>query len=68
VQHDLQLVRIEKSMWPTKPKRSRSGEGQQADRVVAPTSVNGSTSSGIAVAPGPLADHDVDTEVLHARE
>jgi hypothetical protein len=33
--------------------------------VVAPTSVNGGISSGIAVAPGPLADDHVDPEVLH---
>jgi hypothetical protein len=33
--------------------------------VVAPTRVNGGISSGIAVAPGTLADDDVDPEVLH---
>ena len=48
-----------------KPNRSRSGPGSSPARVVAPTSVNGGISSGIAVAPGPLADDDVDPEVLH---
>ena len=33
--------------------------------MVAPTRVNGGISSGMAVAPGPLADDDVDAEVLH---
>ncbi len=37
-----------------KPNRSRSGLGSSPARVVAPTSVNGSMSSGMAVAPGPL--------------
>ncbi len=32
---------------------------------MAPTSVNGATSSGMDVAPGPLPDDDVDAEVLH---
>ena len=48
-----------------KPNRSRSGPGSRPARVVAPTRVNGGISSGIAVAPGPLADDDVDPEVLH---
>ena len=33
--------------------------------MVAPTRVNGARSSGIALAPGTLADDDVDPEVLH---
>ena len=37
-----------------KPNRSRSGAGSRPARVVAPTSVNGGSASGIAVAPGPL--------------
>src|SRR4051812_12021677 len=41
-------------MWPTNPNRSRNGPVSNPARVVAPTSVNGATSSGIAVAPGPL--------------
>ncbi len=41
-------------MWPVNPKRSRSGPGSRPARVVAPTSVNGGISSGMAVAPGPL--------------
>ena len=36
------------------PNLSRSGAGSRPARVVAPTSVNGAISSGIAVAPGPL--------------
>ncbi len=47
------------------PNRSRSGPGSRPARVVAPTSVNGGISSGIAVAPGPLPIDDVDPEVLH---
>ena len=41
-------------MCAVKPNRSRSGPGSSPARVVAPTSVNGGTSSGIAVAPAPL--------------
>src|SRR3712207_2655972 len=41
-------------MCPVKPNRSRSGPVSAPDRVVAPTSVNGAMSSGMAVAPGPL--------------
>src|SRR3954471_20306200 len=41
-------------MWPTKPNRSRSGPASSPARVVAPTSVNGVISSGMAVAPGPF--------------
>src|ERR1700761_9323072 len=41
-------------MWAVNPNRSRSGPVSAPDRVVAPTSVNGATSSGIVVAPGPL--------------
>jgi hypothetical protein len=41
-------------MWPVKPNRSRSGPVSDPARVVAPTSVNGATSSGIEVAPGPF--------------
>src|SRR4051812_20371806 len=41
-------------MWPTNPNRSRNGPVSNPARVVAPTSVNGATSSGVAVAPGPL--------------
>ena len=52
-------------MWPVKPNRSRSGPVSSPARVVAPIRVNGGSSSGIAVAPGPLADDDVDPEVLH---
>ena len=37
-----------------KPNLSRSGAGSSPARVVAPTSVNGAISSGIAVAPGPF--------------
>ncbi len=48
-----------------KPNRSRSGAGSSPARVVAPTRVNFGSSRGIAVAPGPLADDDVDAEVLH---
>ena len=48
-----------------KPNRSRNGLGSRPARVVAPTRVNGATSSGIAVAPGPLPTIDVDPEVLH---
>ena len=36
------------------PNLSRSGAGSNPARVVAPTSVNGAISSGIAVAPGPF--------------
>ena len=36
------------------PNRSRSGAGSSPARVVAPTTVNGGSSSGMAVAPGPL--------------
>ena len=36
------------------PNRSRNGAGSRPERVVAPTTVNGGSSSGIAVAPGPL--------------
>ena len=52
-------------MCAVNPNRSRSGPVSAPDRVVAPTSVNGAMSSGIDVAPGPLADDDVDAEVLH---
>ncbi len=41
-------------MCAVKPNRSRSGPVSAPDRVVAPTRVNGATSSGIDVAPGPL--------------
>ena len=41
-------------MCAVKPKRSRSGGGSRPARVVAPTRVNGGSSSGMAVAPGPL--------------
>ncbi len=37
-----------------KPKRSRSGAGSIPERVVAPTRVNGASSSGIDAAPAPL--------------
>ena len=49
------------------PKRSRSGEVSRPARVVAPTSVKGGRSILIERAPGPLADHDVELEVLHRR-
>ena len=49
------------------PKRSRSGEVSRPARVVAPTSVNGGRSSLIERARRPLADHDVELEVLHRR-
>ena len=52
-------------MCAVKPNRSRSGLVSWPDRVVAPTRVNGAISSGIEVAPGTLADHHVDPEVLH---
>src|SRR4029450_8087174 len=39
-------------MGAVNPKRSRSGPVNAPDRVVAPTKVNGATSSGIDVAPG----------------
>ena len=48
-----------------KPKRSRSGPGSSPARVVAPTRVNGATSSAIARRARALADDDVDPEVLH---
>ena len=41
-------------MCAVKPNRSRSGPVSSPARVVAPTRVNGASSSGIAVAPGPL--------------
>jgi hypothetical protein len=41
-------------MCAVNPNRSRSGPVSAPDRVVAPTNVNGATSSGIDVAPGPL--------------
>ena len=36
------------------PNRSRNGAGSSPARVVAPTTVNGGSSSGMAVAPGPF--------------
>ncbi len=36
------------------PNRSRKGAGNSPDRVVAPTTVNGGSSKGMAVAPGPF--------------
>ena len=50
---------------PVKPNRSRSGAGSRPARVVAPTTVNGGSVSGIALAPAPLPTIDVDPEVLH---
>ncbi len=41
-------------MWAVNPKRSRSGPGSKPALVVAPTRVNAGSSSGMAVAPGPL--------------
>ncbi len=41
-------------MCAVNPNRSRSGPVSSPARVVAPTRVNGATSSGMAVEPGPL--------------
>ena len=49
------------------PKRSRSGEVSSARRVVAPMSVKRRQGQAHAARARPLADDDVDREVLHRR-
>ena len=49
------------------PKRSRSGVVSSPVRVVAPTSVNGGRSSVERARRRPLADDDVEPEVLERR-
>ena len=49
------------------PKRSRSGLVSSPARVVAPTSVNGARSILHRARRRPLADDEVELEVLHRR-
>ena len=49
------------------PKRARSGDVSSPARVVAPISVNGCSGSLHRPRARPLADHDVELEVLHRR-
>ena len=49
------------------PKRSRSGVVSRPSRVVAPTSVNGARPILTERAAGPLADDQVELEVLERR-
>ena len=49
------------------PKRSRNGLVISPERVVAPTSVKGGRSMRIERARRPLADDQVELEILHRR-